>query len=122
NTMTLLIIIGGITAIVAQFAKLIQVNIKQKIGCSTTAQMAFMIMQCGLGFFNAAVVHLILHGCYKVYLFLSSEKEIKQLTTKPKKRKGLNSGQTVMVFLLGILGAVFFAWITGKGFVADGGI
>ncbi|WP_225974556.1 proton-conducting transporter transmembrane domain-containing protein [Arachidicoccus ginsenosidivorans] len=69
DTMTLLIIIGGITAIIAQFAKLIQVNIKQKLGCSTIAQMAFMIMQCGLGFFNAAVVHLILHGFYKAYLF-----------------------------------------------------
>lgn len=122
NTMTLLIFIGGITAVVAQFAKLIQVNIKQKLGCSTTAQMAFMIMQCGLGFFNAAVVHLILHGFYKAYLFLSSGEEIKHLSPHKSDRRKLNLGQTAIVFLLGVLGAVLFAWITGKGLKADGGI
>jgi NAD(P)H-quinone oxidoreductase subunit 5 len=122
GTMTLLFILGGITAIVAQFAKLIQVNIKQKLGCSTTAQMAFMIMQCGLGFFNAAVVHLILHGCYKAYLFLSSGEEIAHTSHIRHQRKPLNYAQAVVVFSLGILGALFFAWITGKSLKLDGGI
>ncbi|SEA35899.1 NAD(P)H-quinone oxidoreductase subunit 5 [Arachidicoccus rhizosphaerae] len=122
DTMTLLFFIGGITAIVAQFAKLIQVNIKQKLGCSTTAQMAFMIMQCGLGFFNAAVVHLILHGCYKAYLFLSSGEEIEHLSPKKPQRPSRTKWQTAFVFALGILGALFFAWITGKGLHLDGGI
>jgi len=122
DTMTLLIIIGGTTAIVAQFAKLIQVNIKQKLGCSTTAQMAFMIMQCGLGFFNAAIVHLILHGFYKAYLFLSSGEEIGHISPRKHQRKSLNYKQAILVFILGILGALFFAWITGKGLKLDGGI
>jgi NAD(P)H-quinone oxidoreductase subunit 5 len=122
GTMTLLMIIGGVTAIVAQFAKLIQVNIKQKLGCSTTAQMAFMIMQCGLGFFNAAVVHLILHGFYKAYLFLSSGEEISHTSLIGHQRKPLNYPQAVLVFILGILGALFFAWITGKSLKLDGGI
>ncbi len=122
RTMTLLIIIGGVTAIVAQFAKLIQVNIKQKLGCSTTAQMAFMIMQCGLGFFNAAVVHLILHGFYKAYLFLSSGEEIHHISPKKHTRHRFNYIQAIVVLVLGILGALFFAWITGKGLKLDGGI
>ena len=122
GTMTLLIIIGGITAIVAQFAKLIQVNIKQKLGCSTTAQMAFMIMQCGLGFFNAAVVHLILHGFYKAYLFLSSGEEIAHISPQKKHPRSLRLAETILVFALGILGAMLFAWVTGKGLKLDGGI
>lgn len=122
QTMTLLIVIGGVTAIVAQFAKLIQVNIKQKLGCSTTAQMAFMIMQCGLGFFNAAIVHLILHGFYKAYLFLSSGEEISHISPREYQKKPLTLLQTILVFLLGILGALFFAWVTKKGIKADGGI
>jgi len=76
GTLTLIFIVGGLTAVIAQFTKLLQVNVKQKLACSTIAQMGFMIMQCGLGFFNAAVVHLILHGFYKAYLFLSSGEEI----------------------------------------------
>ena len=82
DTLIILFIIGGLTAIIAQFKKLLQVNVKQRLGSSTIAQMGFMIMQCGLGFFNATVIHLILHGFYKAYLFLSSVKEIAQTTTK----------------------------------------
>jgi NAD(P)H-quinone oxidoreductase subunit 5 len=114
NTLTILFIIGGFTAIIAQFTKLLQVNVKQKLGCSTIAQMGFMIMQCGLGFFNAAVVHLILHGFYKAYLFLSSGEEIEQ--TKPEKPSQLKIKplQAIVVLLFGGLGAYLFATWTGK--------
>ena len=115
NTLTLLFIIGGLTAIIAQFAKLLQVHVKQKLACSTIAQMGFMIMQCGLGFFNAAIAHLILHGFYKAYLFLSSGEEIAQ--TKPEKPAHLHIKplQAVVVSIYGILGAMLFAVLTGKG-------
>lgn len=122
NTLTILFVIGGLTAIIAQFTKLLQVNVKQKLGCSTIAQMGFMIMQCGLGFFNAAVVHLILHGFYKAYLFLSSGEEISQ--TKPQKpsRLKIKPLQAFAVLLFGGLGAVLFALWTGKGMNMDSSI
>ena len=122
NTLTILFFIGGFTAIVAQFTKLLQVNVKQKLGCSTIAQMGFMIMQCGLGFFNAAVVHLILHGFYKAYLFLSSGEEIAQ--TRPEKPIELKIKplQALVVLLFGGLGAYLFASWTGKGMALDSSI
>jgi NAD(P)H-quinone oxidoreductase subunit 5 len=115
NTLNILFVIGGLTAIIAQFTKLLQVNVKQKLACSTIAQMGFMIMQCGLGFFNAAVVHLILHGFYKAYLFLSSGEEIAQ--TKPEKTELLKIKpfQTFIVLIFGGLGAYLFTLWTGKG-------
>jgi len=122
NTLPLLFIIGGFTAILAQFTKLLQVNVKQKLCCSTIAQMGFMIMQCGLGFFNAAVVHLILHGFYKAYLFLSSGEEIQQ--TKPNNpiRLKIKPYQALVVLLVGGLGAYLFATSTGKGMSLNSGI
>lgn len=122
NTLTILFIVGGFTAIIAQFTKLLQVNVKQKLGCSTIAQMGFMIMQCGLGFFNAAVVHLILHGFYKAYLFLSSGEQVAQ--TKPLKPEPLKIGslQAVVVFIFGVLGAYLFTIWTGKGMRMDSSI
>jgi NAD(P)H-quinone oxidoreductase subunit 5 len=116
NTLTILFAIGGFTAIIAQFTKLLQVNVKQKLACSTIAQMGFMIMQCGLGFFNAAVVHLILHGFYKAYLFLSSGEEIAQ--TKPDRNDLLKIKpfQALVVLVFGGLGAYLFILWTGKGF------
>ncbi|MFT7066447.1 MAG: NAD(P)H-quinone oxidoreductase subunit 5 [Sediminicola sp.] len=122
NTLNILLIIGGLTAIMAQFTKLLQVNVKQKLACSTIAQMGFMIMQCGLGFFNAAVVHLILHGFYKAYLFLSSGEEIAH--SKPQKSPQIRISplQAFGVLFFGILGAVLFALLTGKGIELDSGV
>lgn len=122
NTLNLLFIIGGFTAILAQFTKLLQVNVKQKLACSTIAQMGFMIMQCGLGFFNAAVVHLILHGFYKAYLFLSSGEEIAQTKPEQQHQIKIKPIQAFVVLLFGGLGAVLFAMWTGKGMTMDSSV
>ena len=119
NTLTILFILGGFTAIIAQFTKLLQVNVKQKLGCSTIAQMGFMIMQCGLGFFNAAVVHLILHGFYKAYLFLSSGEEIAQTTPEKATELKIKPLQAIVVLLFGVAGAYLFALWTGKTIILD---
>lgn len=122
NVLTLLFIIGGLTAIIAQFTKLLQVNVKQKLACSTIAQMGFMIMQCGLGFFNAAVAHLILHGFYKAYLFLASGEEI--ALSKPKQPPTIDIQllQAVVVLIAGLLGAFLFSTWTGKDLAIDSSI
>jgi NAD(P)H-quinone oxidoreductase subunit 5 len=122
NTLIVLFIIGGLTAIIAQFTKLLQVNVKQKLACSTIAQMGFMIMQCGLGFFNAAVVHLILHGFYKAYLFLSAGEEIGNSKPQRTIHIKIKPFQAVIVLVFGVLGAFMFAYLTGKGFGLNSGI
>ncbi|SDE49299.1 NAD(P)H-quinone oxidoreductase subunit 5 [Pricia antarctica] len=122
NTLNLLLVIGGSTAIIAQFTKLLQVNVKQKLACSTIAQMGFMIMQCGLGFFNAAVAHLILHGFYKAYLFLASGEEIAHSRPEKPVRIKIKPLQAVVVLFFGILGAILFAVMTGKGTELNSGI
>jgi len=122
NTQNILLIVGGLTAILAQFTKLIQVNVKQKLACSTIAKMGFMIMQCGLGFFNAAVTHLILHGFYKAYLFLSSGEEIKHSTPKKIEQIRIKPLQAFVVLVFGFLAALLFSFITGKGTALDSSI
>lgn len=122
HTLTLLFVIGGITAVAAQFTKLLQVNVKQKLACSTIAQMGFMIMQCGLGFFNAAVAHLILHGFYKAYLFLSAGEEVKNTNPIKPYKIVITPVQTLVVLIFGVLGAFLFSFLTGKGTTMDSGI
>nr|WP_245584846.1 proton-conducting transporter membrane subunit [Pedobacter glucosidilyticus] len=122
NTLNILFIVGGVTAIIAQFAKLIQVNAKQKLGCSTIAQMGFMIMQCGLGFFNAAVVHLILHGFYKAYLFLSAGENIGYQAPENAEKIKITPFQALVVLIYGLLGAFLFMQLTGKGIAINSSI
>ncbi|TXI92199.1 MAG: hypothetical protein E6Q33_07965 [Neisseriales bacterium] len=68
----LIFTIGIITFICASFFILTQSDVKKQLAYSTMGQMGFMIMQCGLGLYAAAIFHLIAHGFFKAFLFLSA--------------------------------------------------
>ncbi len=68
----LLALIGAVTAIVGSVVMLTQTSIKRSLAYSTIAQMGFMMLQCGLGAFSAALLHIVAHAAYKAHAFLSS--------------------------------------------------
>ncbi|MFO1147863.1 MAG: proton-conducting transporter membrane subunit [Alsobacter sp.] len=68
----LLALVGGFTALFASTVMLTKTSIKVSLAWSTIAQMGFMLMQCGLGAFSSAVLHIVAHALYKAYAFLSS--------------------------------------------------
>jgi NAD(P)H-quinone oxidoreductase subunit 5 len=51
---------------------LTQTSIKVSLAYSTIAQMGFMMLECGLGAFSAALLHILAHSVYKAHAFLSS--------------------------------------------------
>ncbi|MBX3486638.1 MAG: hypothetical protein KF798_01890 [Candidatus Paracaedibacteraceae bacterium] len=72
SILTVMFVVGLVTAVVGTLWKLVQSDYKRMLACSTMGQMGFMIAQCGLGLFPAAVAHLCWHGLYKAYMFLGS--------------------------------------------------
>ena len=70
--MTFIAIIGATTAVFAGIVSLTQSDIKKILAYSTISQIGFMIMTCGLGAFVVAIFHLLAHGCYKAFFFLST--------------------------------------------------
>ena len=68
----LTILAGAATMIYGATIMLVKPDVKGALAHSTTAQMGFMILTCGLGLWAAAVIHLFAHGFYKATLFLSS--------------------------------------------------
>ncbi|MCP5501137.1 MAG: hypothetical protein H7A25_14620 [Leptospiraceae bacterium] len=70
--LNLLVIFGGITAFVASIIMLTETSIKKSLAYSTISQMGLMILQCGLGAYSLAMVHIIGHSFYKAYSFLSA--------------------------------------------------
>ena len=68
----LTVLAGAATIIYGGVIMLVKPDIKGTLVNSTTAQMGFMILTCGLGLWAAAVIHLVAHGFYKATLFLSS--------------------------------------------------
>jgi NAD(P)H-quinone oxidoreductase subunit 5 len=67
-----LAVIGGFTALFGSVVMLTQTSIKVSLAYSTIAQMGFMMLECGLGAFSAALLHILAHSLYKAHAFLSS--------------------------------------------------
>jgi len=67
-----LAILGGFTALFGAIVMLTQPSVKTTLAWSTVSQMGFMLLQCGLGAFSIAVLHIVAHSLYKAHAFLSS--------------------------------------------------
>lgn len=72
TSLELLVLVGGFTALFGSVVMLTQTSIKASLAHSTIAQMGFMMLECGLGAFPAALLHIIAHSLYKAHAFLSS--------------------------------------------------
>ena len=68
----LLLTVGLITAIVGSLVMTTRASIKIVLAWSTIAQMGFMLVQCGLGVWHLALLHLLAHSLYKAHSFLSA--------------------------------------------------
>ena len=72
TAMTVIAIIGGATALFAALVSTTQTDVKRTLAYSTISQLGFMTFMCGVGAFVAAIFHLIAHGFFKAFLFLST--------------------------------------------------
>lgn len=112
--MSAIVLVGAVSALLGQAMILVQTDVKRKLGSSTIAQMGFMILQCGLGFFAAAIAHLILHGFYKAYLFLSSGAGVEHAAPKKADHTELGFSGIAVSLLTAVGGGVLFGVLTGK--------
>lgn len=69
---TLLVVVGSLTAVLAGLVTLTRISIKVRLAWSTCAQMGFMLMECGLGLYELALLHLVAHSLYKAHAFLAA--------------------------------------------------
>lgn len=70
--MLLLIGIGGLTTLYSAWVGLSQTDIKSSQVFATTAQIGLMFVECGLGWWQLATLHLCAHAVVRCYLLLVS--------------------------------------------------
>ncbi|CCQ32625.1 NADH dehydrogenase I subunit 5 protein [Halorhabdus tiamatea SARL4B] len=119
--MLVIVVLGAISALGGKFLKAVQPDVKSRLACSTVGQMGFMIMQAGLGFFGAAITHLVLHGFYKAHHFLSAGEEVEH-TAPGGESRDLGVVGFGITLLTGLAGGAVFAVLTGKGLHFDSGL
>jgi len=70
--LTVVAIIGTLTAIFAATIGIAQTDIKKVLAYSTISQLGYMFMACGVAAYSAGIFHLMTHAFFKGLLFLAA--------------------------------------------------
>jgi len=115
--LSLIVIIGSITAFFAASLGLVQNDIKKVIAYSTCSQLGYMVMAVGLSNYSGALFHLFNHGFFKAGLFLSAGSIIHAVADEQDLRKygGLIKSLpfTYSVIFIASLSLAGFPFLTG---------
>jgi NADH-quinone oxidoreductase subunit L len=121
QVMTIVAIVGVLTALMAASIGLVQYDIKKVLAYSTVSQLGYMFTAMGVGAFSAGAFHLMTHGFFKALLFLGSGSVIHAMGGEQDMRKMGNLKKympvtyaTMMIGTLAIAGIFPFAGFFSK--------
>ncbi len=105
TALTVILLIGSITALFMGLIGLVQNDIKRIIAYSTLSQLGYMTAALGASAFSAAIFHLMTHAFFKALLFLAAGSVIHAMANEQDIRKmgGLRKAMpiTYITFLIG---------------------
>lgn len=111
----LLLLVAGPTAVFASLVMMTRISIKVRLAWSTCAQMGWMLVECALGLYELALLHLVAHSAYKAHTFLNAGNTV-ELSMK-KRLVAINQPGPGQWLTAGILAALFvlFALVMSPG-------
>jgi NAD(P)H-quinone oxidoreductase subunit 5 len=117
---TLLVLGGALTATVAALVMTTRVSVKVGLAWSTSAQMGFMLVECALGAFELALLHLVAHSLYKAHAFLASGRVVQaSVAARLRPHEDATSPARAVVALALTLPSVFAADALAGGGLAS---
>jgi NADH-quinone oxidoreductase subunit L len=72
NSVNFIVLIGGVTIVIAAALAFVQNDIKKVLAYSTVSQLGYMMMGLGAGAWLPAVFHIFTHAFFKACLFLGA--------------------------------------------------
>jgi len=115
--LSIITIVGMVTAFFAASVALVQTDIKKIIAYSTCSQLGYMFFATGVGAYSVAMFHLFTHAFFKALLFLGSgsvihsfkdEQDINQMGGVWKKLP-----YTYVLMIIGTLALTGFPFLSG---------
>jgi NADH-quinone oxidoreductase subunit L len=105
--MTVVAIVGALTALFAATIGITQNDIKKVLAYSTVSQLGFMFLACGVGAFVIGIFHVMTHAFFKALMFLGAGSVIHSMHHEQDMRRmgGLRKymPKTYLTFLMGWL-------------------
>ena len=106
-----LLILSGISVLLGTGIMFVHVDYKRQLIGSTIAQMGFMLIQCALGAYSAAIIHAVFHGLFKATLFLQAGSALHNGQPTKKLNKPTSLFGKFSGIALGILAGIGY-WLT----------
>ncbi|VAX00481.1 NADH-ubiquinone oxidoreductase chain L [hydrothermal vent metagenome] len=126
TALTVVIIIGAITALFMGFLGLIQNDIKRVVAYSTLSQLGYMTVALGASAYAAGIFHLMTHAFFKALLFLGAGSVIIAMHHEQDMRKmgGLRkylpiTWITSLIGSLALIGTPFFSGFYSKDSIIE---
>ena len=117
NALTIITIMGVLTAFMAATIGVVQNDLKKVIAYSTCSQLGYMIFSIGLSNYSVSLFHLMNHAFFKALLFLSAGSVIHAMSNEQDMRKmgGLLKviPITYVMIFIGSLSLMGFPFLTG---------
>lgn len=106
-----LLVISCLSVLIGTGIMFVQVDYKRQLVGSTIAQMGFMLIQCALGAYLAAIIHAILHGLFKSTLFLQSGSAIRRHDPMTKEKKPMSFRWTITGIVFSVMVGIGY-WLS----------
>ena len=117
TTMTIVAVIGLLTAVMAATIGITQNDIKKVFAYSTVSQLGYMFLGLGLGAYSASMFHVMTHAFFKALLFLGAGSVIHGLSGEQDLRHmgGLRKAMpiTCITLLIASLAISGFPFLSG---------
>ena len=117
TALSLILLVGAITALFMGFLGIIQNDIKRVVAYSTLSQLGYMTVALGASAYSVAVFHLMTHAFFKALLFLAAGSVIIAMHHEQDIRKmgGLRKYLpiTYWTFVIGTLALIGFPGFSG---------
>src|SRR6266853_1640976 len=111
---SVVLVIGGITALFMGLVALTQFDIKRVVAYSTLSQLGYMTAALGASAYSAAMFHLMTHAFFKALLFLAAGSVIIALHHEQDMRRMGGLKKTMpMTYWTMLIGAIASAGIPG---------
>jgi NAD(P)H-quinone oxidoreductase subunit 5 len=111
----LVLLIAGPSTVLAALVMTTRVSVKVRLAWSTSAQMGLMLIECALGLYELALLHLIAHSTYKAYAFLNSGSAVTEHLRIRMVRQS-SPGKAVWLLSLLISAALVSLWVFLSGY------
>jgi len=126
TALTVVLVIGAITALFMGLLGIVQNDIKRVIAYSTISQLGYMTVALGASAYSAAIFHLMTHAFFKALLFLAAGSVIIGMHHEQDMRKmgGLKKYMpitywTTLIGSLALIGTPFFSGFYSKDAIIE---